>query len=356
MSIASHLRLSFALLIGIALVAPACATARIPEPALLDAPTREAFLDGRAAYWGGEDDRALRLLEPALGVSPAHLASHCVRQDALRSLGRSAELADLYPSPPAPVDPTAWRQVLLAGRVLETSDAKLAEYRRAFSLAPEEAWPRIALAYELIGRATAATERAAAHVDDGAPALAGEARTEATVAWGEATTLVNSLRETHPRLPEVVLVDAALLEATGAPVEALGRAELAAELDPSLWRAHAAVARLLRAAGEDTRAVHALEAALRLAPRLGGLTAELGRALLDLQRDEEARDVLRRAITLRPADVASRVNLAVALTRLGELDEAESIAVIAAAERPRDARIAEVLRRIRRVRAAPSAD
>lgn len=323
----------------------ACATVRVPGGATLTPTERRAFLDAREALDAGRAAEALESIGPALAVEPLHVPSHRLFQDAARAAGRLDLAGARYAASDAVADD--WRRRLLRARLETDADARLAGYRDAAERAAlSEPWAELALSYELLRRLEASESEVRRHTDEGRAGEAGKAGVRASAAGEELEDRTRDLTRRHADRAEVWILAAQRYLVAGDPTEARTSAERAVELDPALWRAHSVAAEAQRRVGDDPAAAESLEQAWELAPARTSLAARLGRVLLDLQRDERAAEVLELVVGRRPDDLASRVNLAVAWARLGRLEEASVLARRLADERPGDARVAEVLRRI----------
>ena len=295
----------------------------MPDSAAIGPEASESYRRAAAALDEGRPADALREIEPAAAISPWHVPSHAVRQDALAALGRTDEMRAWYEAAAVsvPGDPA---RALLAARVTPREGGlREAAYRAALAAEPASVWARIALAYEIAHAAHDEAEKSTTLADTGFPSESLTASIRAQSLVAEAAQLAEKAASEHPELAAAhgavadVLMSSRRNFAQRAK-RALEAAEKASRLDSASAASWARLGRARRLAPDDAGAAEAYERAIEIAPRDAALRAELGRVLLDLRRNDDAEEVLAEAQRLDPSDAGVAINRGVALFRTRE--------------------------------------
>lgn len=119
--------------------------------------------------------------------------------------------------------------------------------------------------------------------------------------------------------------------------------EEVASKEPGLFIVHYSIGLNLLGMGRPGPALEALEQARRLNPSYDSIDLNRAKALAALQRSQEGIDVLRALLERNPAFPAARMQLAAMLRHQGRLEEALAEYRRLANDRPKDARLLEIL-------------
>lgn len=296
-------------------------TRQVPDAAAIGPEASDSYRRAAAALDEGRPADALREIGPAAAISPWHVPSHAVRQDALAALGRTDEMRAWYEAAAVSVPGDPARALLAARVVPREGGLREAAYRAALGAEPSSVWARIALAYEIAHAAHDESEKSTALADAGFPSESLTASIHAQSLVAEAAQLAEQVAAEKPELAAAhgAVADVLMSSRRNFRGErarrALDAAEKASRLDSTAAASWARLARARRLAPDDAGAAEAYERAIEIAPRDAALRAELGRVLLDLRRNDDAEEVLAEAQRLAPDDAGVAINRGVALFR-----------------------------------------
>lgn len=131
-----------------------------------------------------------------------------------------------------------------------------------------------------------------------------------------------ALLRAHPSHPEVLRLNAGMLDMRGRPLDAVKAMRRALSQRPGDALYHNTMATVLGNAGEFDAAVDELQQACKLEPRMALAWFNLGVMLTRCVRNDEAVEALKRAVQLAPEDFGARAMLADLLRTADHVQEA----------------------------------
>ena len=337
-----------------------CAEIIRREPKNVDA----LYLSGLAQCHLGEFKDAIRHLQRAVSLAPAHAAAHNTlsmalretgrvedalassndaiasdqsfaeahanRGDILQDLQRPHEALDAYERALALMPDLVAALINRGSLLLELGrhEDALESYDRAVALVPNaaEAWLNRSKALQVLGRwedALASCDRAIAVHPDFPPALLARAVLLADrEQFDGALACLDRALALYPTWPQAQLERASILEKAGDPVAALVSCERAIAANPNLFAAWQLHGRLLYDAARLDEAVASTERALALQPDLADAHALRGAILIKRNRPADAIAALDRALSIAPDCGTFHVDRGLALHALGRHTEA----------------------------------